>query len=114
MPRILRSSSARPGGGQSSRCGTLPFSRPFSYAVKRSLEAAAAQSTSGRVVTRRAVVPSLNAAEGKRQAEAGIQTITLKGAELEKWNSTAQEAGWAYVKEIAPKSADELRKLLAP
>lgn len=66
------------------------------------------------VEERNAMNAEINAAERKRQAEAGIQTIELKGAELEKWNSMAQEAGWAYVKEIAPKSADELRKLLAP
>lgn len=56
----------------------------------------------------------INAAERKRQADAGIKTITLTGAELDKWNRTAQDAGWAYVKEIAPKNADELRRLLAP
>lgn len=56
----------------------------------------------------------INAAERKRQADAGIKTIKLEGAELDKWNKTAQDAGWAYVKEIAPKNADELRRLLAP
>jgi len=66
------------------------------------------------VEERNALNAEINAAERKRQAEAGIQTITLKGAELEKWNTTAQEAGWAYVKEIAPQHAGELRKLLAP
>ncbi|RPH66165.1 MAG: ABC transporter substrate-binding protein [Burkholderiales bacterium] len=54
----------------------------------------------------------LNAAEVKRQTEAGIKAIALTGAELAKWNSTAQEAGWAYVKKIAPQHADELRRLL--
>ncbi len=63
---------------------------------------------------RNALNAEINATERKRQAQAGIQTIELKGAELQKWNSTAQEAGWAYVKEIAPQSADELRKQLAP
>ncbi|MCD6679793.1 MAG: TRAP transporter substrate-binding protein DctP [Burkholderiaceae bacterium] len=66
------------------------------------------------VEERNALNAGINAAERKRQAQAGIQTITLQGAELDKWNSTAQEAGWAYVKEIAPQRADELRKLLAP
>ncbi len=56
----------------------------------------------------------INAAERKKQAEVGIQTITLTGAELQKWTSSAQDVGWAYVKEIAPKHADELRRLLAP
>lgn len=66
------------------------------------------------VEERNALNAEINATERKRQADAGIQTLELKGAELEKWNSTAQEAGWAYVKEIAPKHADELRRLLAP
>ncbi len=66
------------------------------------------------VEERNALNADINAAERKRQAEAGIQTITLTGAELQKWNATAQEAGWAYVKEIAPQRADELRRLLAP
>lgn len=66
------------------------------------------------VEERNALNAEINAAERRRQAEAGIRTIELKGAELDKWNSTAQEAGWAYVKEIAPKHADELRRLLAP
>jgi TRAP-type C4-dicarboxylate transport system substrate-binding protein len=66
------------------------------------------------VEERNALNADINAAERKRQAEAGIQTITLKGAELQKWNTTAQEAGWAYVKEIAPQHAAELRRLLAP
>lgn len=56
----------------------------------------------------------INAAERKRQADAGIKTITLAGAELEKWNKTAQDAGWAYVAQIAPQNAAELRRLLAP
>ncbi len=54
----------------------------------------------------------INAAEVKRQTDAGIKAIALTGAELAKWNSTAQEAGWAYVKKIAPQHADELRRLL--
>lgn len=54
----------------------------------------------------------INAAEVKRQAEAGIRTIALTGAELARWNTTAQDAGWAYVKKIAPERADEMRKLL--
>jgi TRAP-type C4-dicarboxylate transport system substrate-binding protein len=52
-------------------------------------------------------------AEKKRQAAAGIQAITLEGADAEKWERTATEAGWAAVKKVAPENADKLRALLA-
>ena len=56
---------------------------------------------------------ALDAAEAKRQADAGIKTIVFQGKERETWLNTAREAGWAYVKKVAPQHADELRKLLA-
>ncbi len=56
---------------------------------------------------------AINAAEKKKQAEAGIKTIAFEGKEQETWLHTAREAGWAYVKEVAPQQAAELRKLLA-
>ncbi|HSN33210.1 MAG TPA: ABC transporter substrate-binding protein, partial [Ideonella sp.] len=56
---------------------------------------------------------ALDAAEAKRQADAGIKTIVFQGKERETWLATAREAGWAYVKKVAPQHADELRKLLA-
>lgn len=54
----------------------------------------------------------LNAAELKRQGEAGIQPITFAGPDAEKWTKTAADAGWAYVKQVAPENADRLRELL--
>jgi TRAP-type C4-dicarboxylate transport system substrate-binding protein len=54
----------------------------------------------------------LNAAELKRQAEAGIQPITFTGPAADKWLRTAADAGWAYVKQVAPENADKLRALL--
>jgi TRAP-type C4-dicarboxylate transport system substrate-binding protein len=54
----------------------------------------------------------LNAAELKRQGEAGIQPITFTGADADKWTKTAADAGWAYVKQVAPENADKLRELL--
>jgi len=54
----------------------------------------------------------LNAAELKRQAEAGIQPITFTGPAADKWLATAADAGWAYVKQVAPENADRLRALL--
>jgi TRAP-type transport system periplasmic protein len=54
----------------------------------------------------------LNAAELKRQGEAGIQPITFTGADADKWTKTAADAGWTYVKQVAPENADKLRSLL--
>jgi TRAP-type C4-dicarboxylate transport system substrate-binding protein len=56
--------------------------------------------------------PKIDDAEKKRQAEAGIKTITLSGEQQKTWLDTAREAGWAYIKEVAPQQAPELRKLL--
>jgi len=56
---------------------------------------------------------AINEEERRRQAEAGIETITLEGAELDKWNQAAKDAGWAQIQEIAPDNAAGLRKLLA-
>ena len=54
----------------------------------------------------------LNAAELKHQAAAGIQPITFSGPDAEKWLKTAADAGWAYVRQVAPEYADKLRALL--
>jgi TRAP-type transport system periplasmic protein len=56
---------------------------------------------------------AINQSEIKKQAEAGIKPITFEGKARETWLNTAREAGWAYVKKVAPQHADELRKLLA-
>jgi TRAP-type C4-dicarboxylate transport system substrate-binding protein len=56
--------------------------------------------------------PEIDASERKRQAEAGIKTITFKGADREKWLKTAYDSAWAYVKKVAPQNADKLRELL--
>jgi len=55
---------------------------------------------------------ALNAAEVKRQSEAGIESITFTGPAADKWLKTAADAGWAYVKQVAPENADKLRALL--
>jgi TRAP-type transport system periplasmic protein len=55
---------------------------------------------------------ALNAAEVKRQSEAGIEPITFTGPAADKWLKTAADAGWAYVKQVAPENADKLRSLL--
>ncbi len=56
---------------------------------------------------------AINVSEMKKQADAGIKTLTFEGKERETWLHTAREAGWAYVKKVAPQHADTLRKLLA-
>ncbi len=53
-----------------------------------------------------------NAAEYAKQAEAGIETITLEGADAEKWLTTARDAGWAHVEEVDPALGKELRACL--
>jgi TRAP-type transport system periplasmic protein len=55
----------------------------------------------------------LNKAEAERQAGAGIKTITLTGAERDKWVQTARDVGWAQVEKVAPANAKRLRELLA-
>jgi TRAP-type C4-dicarboxylate transport system substrate-binding protein len=55
----------------------------------------------------------INKAEIKKQSDAGIKAITFEGKVRETWLNTAREAGWAYVKKVAPQHADQLRKLLA-
>lgn len=54
----------------------------------------------------------INAEERARQAEAGIQTITLEGADAETWVETAQDEGWAVVERINAQVAAELRPCL--
>jgi TRAP-type transport system periplasmic protein len=53
-------------------------------------------------------------ADIKRQAEAGIQTITLPDAEAKRFLQVAHEAGWAGVAAAAPQHAPRLRELMAP
>lgn len=54
----------------------------------------------------------INEEEKRRQAEAGIETITFSGADAEKWLETAQEAGWAAVIAANPEHGPKLRELL--
>lgn len=54
------------------------------------------------------------AADLKRQAEAGIQTIRLPEAEARKLLALAQEAGWAGVIAASPTHGPRLRQLMAP
>ncbi|MBW7850942.1 MAG: TRAP transporter substrate-binding protein DctP [Rhodospirillales bacterium] len=69
--------------------------------------------TAAWVEERNALNAGINAKEMERQAAAGLKTITFAGAEKEQWLKAAAEAGWAYVKKIAPDNADKLRSLLA-
>ena len=55
---------------------------------------------------------AINAAEIKKQADAGLKVYTLEGAEREKWLNTAREAGWAHVMKVAPDSGAALREKL--
>ena len=54
----------------------------------------------------------LDAAERKRQAEAGIKAIELPPAEAKKWSDTAKSAGWAAVMKTSPETGAKLKELL--
>ena len=54
----------------------------------------------------------INAAEYAKQADAGIETITLSDADAEKWLETAQTEGWAAVEAIDAALGKELRACL--
>lgn len=54
-----------------------------------------------------------NAEEVKRQATAGIQTITLSRAEADKFHAKAYEAGWASIMTVSPEHGTKLKALLS-
>lgn len=63
-------------------------------------------------------VESLNAAElelgeaeKRRQAKAGIETITLPADEADKFRAKAYEAGWQAIAEASPQNVEALREL---
>ena len=51
--------------------------------------------------------------ETRRQAETGIQTIRLNGAEAKKFLDTAYESGWAGIIRQSPEHGPRLRELLS-
>jgi TRAP-type C4-dicarboxylate transport system substrate-binding protein len=51
--------------------------------------------------------------ETRRQAEAGIQTIKLNGADAKKFLDTAYETGWAGIIRQSPEHGPRLRALLS-
>ncbi|MHA3916677.1 TRAP transporter substrate-binding protein DctP [Halovulum sp. GXIMD14793] len=55
----------------------------------------------------------VNKAEYMRQAEAGIETITLSDADRELWLQTAQNEGWAVVESVDADLAGKLRACLS-
>ena len=55
-----------------------------------------------------------NEEERRKQAEAGIETITFEGADRQKWLQTAQDAGWESVAGIDQAAAEKLRACLSP
>lgn len=50
--------------------------------------------------------------EKKRQAEAGIETLELTGADRETYTQTAQESVWANINRMSPQHGPKLRELL--
>jgi TRAP-type C4-dicarboxylate transport system substrate-binding protein len=55
-----------------------------------------------------------NENEKKRQAEAGIQTITFDAATNKAFVAKAKETGWANAIKSSPQYGEQLRKVLAP
>ncbi|MDQ0316647.1 TRAP transporter substrate-binding protein DctP [Amorphus orientalis] len=64
------------------------------------------------IETRNAENEQINAEEREKQAQAGIETITLEGEEREKWLTAAQEEGWAAIEKIDAENAEKLRACL--
>jgi len=56
---------------------------------------------------------SYNAAEAKRQAEAGIQTITFDPATAKAYVEKAKEVGWEAAFKASPQYGPQLKKVLA-
>src|SRR5829696_338919 len=54
-----------------------------------------------------------NANEAKRQADAGIQTITFDAATTRAYSDKAKEIGWAAAIKASPTYGEQLRKVLA-
>jgi TRAP-type C4-dicarboxylate transport system substrate-binding protein len=57
---------------------------------------------------------SYNQNEAKRQAQAGIQTITFDPATSRAYLAKAKEVGWAGAIKASPQYGPQLKKLLAP
>ena len=56
---------------------------------------------------------SYNQNEAKRQAEAGIQTITFDAATTKAYSEKAKEIGWASAIKSSPQYGEQLKKVLA-
>jgi TRAP-type C4-dicarboxylate transport system substrate-binding protein len=56
---------------------------------------------------------SYNQSEAKRQAEAGIQTITFDAATSKDYVAKAKEIGWANAIKASPQYGEQLKKVLA-
>jgi len=54
----------------------------------------------------------INEDEFAKQADAGIETITLEDAEREKWLTAAQEEGWKAIAAVSADNAEKLRACL--
>ena len=52
---------------------------------------------------------AINESEAARQAEAGIETIALEGADSDKWLGTARDVGWGRIEAINADFASKLR-----
>ena len=81
----------------------LPAKRSASTSTARR-SPTSSRTTSGRPTTR---------SEAKRQAEAGIQTITFDAATSKAYVEKAKEIGWANAIKASPQYGEQLKKVLA-
>lgn len=56
--------------------------------------------------------PDIGKEEAKKQAAAGLQTITLKEADAKIWLAKAKETGWKTVIDQAPETGAKLKSLI--
>jgi len=56
---------------------------------------------------------AINVEEAAKQAKAGIQTLTLSGAQAKEYLERAQAAGWADILKASPESGAKLKTLLS-
>jgi TRAP-type C4-dicarboxylate transport system substrate-binding protein len=55
----------------------------------------------------------INEEEKKRQAEAGIETITFSGADGEKYLQQAYDSGWEEIIKVNPETGPKLKELMS-
>jgi hypothetical protein len=58
------------------------------------------------------LIPERNAEEAKKQADAGIQVVSLDSADAKRYVQMVYDAAWAAAEKKSPENAPKLRALL--